>query len=173
MTVLTEGDLRIDFADALSARKLDDENHGLSHCMKAVDFVVELSDRYLFIEVKDPQNPDSPADNRQRFADEFSRGALDEDFKYKYRDSFLYEWAMGRADKPIHYLTLVAHDGLQIAHLTRRQEELKRILPLQGPGNQDWQRPFVSGVGVFNVDSWNRRYPHRPVERISADAAAR
>ena len=168
MTVLTEGDLRIDFSDAVSARKLDDENHGLSHCMKSVDFVVELPDMYLFVEIKDPQNPNSPAENRRRFIEDFLRGALDEDLKYKYRDSFLYEWAMGRADKPIHYLALIAHDGLQIAHLARRQEELRRILPLRGPRSQDWRRPFVSGVGVFNLSSWNRRYPLRPVARISA-----
>ena len=56
MTVLREGDLQITINDAIEARKFDDEaSHGLSHCMKAVDFVVELPDRYLFIEVKDPK----------------------------------------------------------------------------------------------------------------------
>ena len=173
MAVLEEGDLRIDVSDALSARKFDDESHGLSHCMKAVDFIVELEDRYLFIEVKDPDDPASEPERSRDFVETFRKGELDEDLKYKYRDSFLYEWANGRADKPILYLALIAHDGLSGNMLNRRAEQIRRKLPLRGPANQDWQRPFVSGVGVFNVDSWNRRYPHRPVERISADAAAR
>ena len=37
---LTEGDLQIIFNNPLNARKFDDPHvHGLSHCMKAVDFI--------------------------------------------------------------------------------------------------------------------------------------
>ena len=168
MTILEEGDLRIDVGDALNARKFDGDAHGLSHCMKAVDFVVELSDRYLFIEVKDPGNPQASAKRSREFIRSFQSGELDEDFKYKYRDSFLYEWASGRADKPIHYLILIAHDDLDGEALNRRMDALKSKLPLLGPGSQDWRRPFVSGVGVFNLSAWNRRYPRRQAERISA-----
>ena len=43
---LTEGDLQITFNNAIVCRKFDDHlAHGLSHCMKAVDFIVELHDR--------------------------------------------------------------------------------------------------------------------------------
>ena len=170
MTVLEEGDLRINVGEALSARKLDDENHALSHCMKSVDFVVELVDRYLFIEVKDPQDPRSRAEDMRRFLDGFLSGALDEDLKYKYRDSFLYEWAMGRADKPISYLVLICHDELDNGVMGYRTSELRRKLPLRGPNNQEWPRPFVNDVTVFNLASWNARFPLHPVERISADA---
>ena len=61
MTVLREGNLQITINNAIEARKFDDASHGLSHCMKAVDFFVELPDRYLFIEVKDPQAPQAPS----------------------------------------------------------------------------------------------------------------
>ena len=53
MTLLREGDLEVEFVDANNGRKFDEE-YGLSHCMKAVDFIVEFEDRYLFIEFKDP-----------------------------------------------------------------------------------------------------------------------
>ena len=53
--ILTEGDLQITFNNVIVCRKFDDRlAHGLSHCMKAVDFIVELHDRY---EVKDPLDP--------------------------------------------------------------------------------------------------------------------
>ena len=57
MTVLAEGNLQITINNAANARKFDGPGHGLSHCMKAVDFVVEFPDHYLFIEIKDPQDP--------------------------------------------------------------------------------------------------------------------
>lgn len=48
----------------LLGRKFDDEAaHGLSHCMKAVDFIIELPERLLFVEFKDPENPQTPAKN--------------------------------------------------------------------------------------------------------------
>ena len=54
MTVFTERGLEITFNNVLDARKFED--HGFTQ-MKAVDFVVELPDRYLFIEFKDPEEP--------------------------------------------------------------------------------------------------------------------
>ncbi|MCE2487801.1 MAG: hypothetical protein J4F42_19990 [Desulfurellaceae bacterium] len=173
MTVLEEGDLQITINDAIEARKFDDEaSHGLSHCMKAVDFVVELPDRYLFIEVKDPQDPQAPPEASHEFIQQFQTGKLYEDLKYKYRDSFLYEWAAGRADKkPIDYLVLVALDALDRSHLLRGQEELQRKLPLRGPGSRPWTRPIVRGCGVFNIASWNLYFPEYPVKRLSRDGS--
>ena len=100
MTTLTEGNLRITFPPAANVRKFDDESsHGLSHCMKAVDFIVELADRVLFIEIKDPEHPCARERNSSEFIDEFLDGKLDEDLKYKFRDSFLYEWACENTSK--------------------------------------------------------------------------
>jgi hypothetical protein len=48
MTVFTEGNLQITFPSGVAAKKFDHSGHGLTHCMKAVDFIVELIDRCLF-----------------------------------------------------------------------------------------------------------------------------
>ena len=164
--VLTEGNLQITISDALSQRKFDDASHGLSHCMKAVDFVVELSDRYLFIEIKDPQAPRTMSATANNYFQEFQNGQIDEDLKYKYRDSFLYEWAAGRANKPVYYLVLIALDTLSEPSLLARTDALKQKLPLQGPSSNPWPRPIVNGCSVFNIASWNRRFPKYPVERL-------
>ena len=65
----TERTLQIDIADAIGGRKFDGADHGLT-CMKAVDFIVELEDRYLFIELKDPDDPEA----RQSVGTGSSRG---------------------------------------------------------------------------------------------------
>ena len=163
----TERTLQIDIADAISGRKFDGADHGLTS-MKAVDFIVELEDRYLFIELKDPDDPEAAPERRGRFLERLRSGGLDESLKYKYRDSFLYEWASGRADKPIDYFVLIALDSLEDGHLLTRTEALQRKLPKRGPSGRPWQREIVRGCGVFNVESWNRRFPLHPVSRVSA-----
>lgn len=165
-TFLAEGNLQITISDAIKIvdwRKFDGANHGLSDCMKAVDFIIELSDRYQFIEIKDPQHPQSSAsDYRQRF----NGGSIDRDLYIKYRDTFLYEFASGRADKPIDYLMLIALDTLKPADLLNRQRTMQRKLPLSGPDGREWRHPIVNGCAVFNVDTWNRHFPYYQVKRI-------
>ena len=166
MTFL-EGNLKLEIPDALDGRKFDGAGHGLSHCMKAVDFVVELADRYLFIEMKDPdEHPRVPAAARKAFMRKLQSGQLDKDLTYKYRDSFLYEWAAGRADKPIDYLVLIAVEALDAALLANRRSALERQLPLRGPSGRPWARSLARSCGVFNLASWKRRFPSYRVTRV-------
>lgn len=169
MTMLLEGDLQIKLVKGTTGRKFDDHStHGLSHCMKAVDFVVEVADRCFFIECKDPDDPAADASRRAEFVNRLLSGRIDDDLKTKYRDSFLYEWASGRVDKPIYYLVLIALETLSEADLLTRTDALKRCLPLAGPGTTPWKRPFVSGCAVMNLASWNRQLPKFPITRKSA-----
>ena len=164
--VFQERDLVLTIAHAESARRFDGSDHGLTHCMSAVDFVVELSDRFLFVEFKDPQHPGATPESRQEFIDRLVSGNLDEELKYKYRDSFLYEWAAGRINKPIYYMVLIALDALTSAELDRRTSELKRKLPAGLPSR--WVHPIVEDCAVFNLASWNQRFQDFQVTRVSS-----
>ena len=167
MTTLTEGNLRITFPRDANVRKFDSpESHGLTHCMKAVDFIVEDDDRVLFIEFKNPDHPRATEGARNEFAKDFESGRLDEDLKYKYRDSLLYEWASGNARKPIHYWILIGMDHLTDAELLARTDDLKGKLPLRGPRSGAWTRPICAGCMMFNIRTWNRSLPNFPVSRI-------
>ncbi|MCY3801782.1 MAG: hypothetical protein OXG46_09395 [Chloroflexi bacterium] len=168
MTSFVERDLQITFNNVKSAQKIDGPSHMLGHCMKAVDFVVELPNCYLYVEFKDPQDPESTDERRQEFVSRFLSGQLDRDFVYKYRDSFLYEWASGKADKPIRYFVLIALDSLDSAALLRRTDALKRQLPLDGPKSNSWTRPIVEGCEVFNIDKWNSHFSDYPIIRLSS-----
>ena len=148
MTIFTEGNLEITVPAGISARKFDDPAHGLSHCMKAVDFIIELEDRYVFVEVKDPQYPQSKKVESEKWVKDFLSGRIDEDLKYKYRDSFLYTWASAQDEKPIYYYVLVAIETLTEADLIVRTDDLKRKLPLYGPPSGIWKRKIVSDCAV-------------------------
>ena len=154
MDRLTEGELEFVFEGAVSAWKFDGPDHGLSYCMKAVDLIVEFQDKYLFVEAKDPQSSYATEQDRNTWIEEFTSGKLDHKLKYKYRDSFLYEWSAGRGEKPITYVVLVALDSLDSTLMGERQDQLCRILPTGIPGR--WNRPIAHGCSVLNIESWNR-----------------
>ena len=164
-----ERDLQIDFPSGTKVRKFDDQkSHGLS-CMKAVDFIVEEEDRVLFIEFKDPNHPEAREEHKDKFIERFRSGELNENLKYKYRDTFLYEWASGNIDnKEIHYYVLVAIEDLTPEFLGARTDDLRRDLPLAGPLSGIWKRRIVEGCTVLNIEAWNRRFPCYPVTRISS-----
>ena len=169
MTVLVERNLQITFDDAVEVRKFDNnDTHRLTHCMKAVDYIVELPGRHLFIEIKDPQDPKAPPEAAADYLARLQTGEIDEDLKYKFRDSFLYEWASGRAGKPIDYLVLIGLDTLTGLHLQRRTRALERQLPLLGPDSAAWPNPMVNGCAVFNLESWNRTFSQWPVSRLGS-----
>ncbi|WP_133510758.1 hypothetical protein [Candidatus Thiosymbion oneisti] len=171
MTTLRERNIEIEIPDALNGRKFDDRTHGLSHCMKAVDFIVELTDRILFIEIKNPPDTASlPPNAKGDYVEQFLSGGEDAEFYYKCRDSFLYEWAAKRTKKPIYYLILVAFARLTKADLVARTEALKRKLPVVDavPETAGWQGSFVAGCAVFNLDTWNQAFPTYSARRISA-----
>ena len=165
--MFTEGNIQITFPRSASARKFDDPTtHGLSHCMKAVDFVVEEGDLISFIEIKDPDHPHARKADREKFIDEFLSGRLDEDLKYKCRDSFLYRWAADRVDKPVNYWIIIALDILTEMQLSMRTDDLKSKLPLNGPSSGKWKQPIVTDCMVFNIETWNKHQRRFPLSRI-------
>ena len=167
MTTLTEGNLRITFPGNMNVRKFDDsKSHGLTHCMKAVDFIVENDERVLFIEFKDPDHPRARDKEKEKFIKRFRSGRLVDDLKYKYRDSFLYEWMNGNVRKPIYYWILIGMDRLTEPELLARTDDLKGKLPLCGPRSAAWTQPICAGCMIFNIGTWNRNLPDFPVSRI-------
>lgn len=159
---LIEDDLEFNFSDALSAIKFDDDEHKLSHCMKAVDFVVELPNAYLFVEVKDPCHPKAYPQATEGFKVKVTNGKLQEEIVKKFRDSFVYRWAENKLGKPIHFLSLIT---LEEALLKNFQDELHRNLPFAGPTR--WSRQIVASCHVLNVEAWNRNFPKWTVRRLS------
>ena len=91
MTTLSEGDLRLTLPASVNGRKFDDEQHGLSHCMKAVDWILELPERFCFIEIKDPDAPGArDHGNRNDFLRKFLSGELTGDLVVKFRAETLF-----------------------------------------------------------------------------------
>jgi len=161
-----EGNLTFDFDKALCYRKFDGSDHGLSHCMKSVDYIVETKKQLLFVEVKDPQHPKARPENRIEFVKSLqSEELISEHLVPKYRDSFIYEYGYDRVHKPIVFVVLIAIDTLTDADLQSQTDCLVRQLPVAGPPGKPWPQGFVRGCLVMNIETWNRNFPQFPVVR--------
>lgn len=166
MTTIQEGNLEITFPANVTPRVFDSPSHGLSQCMKAVDFIVEEPHRVLYIEFKDPDHPRAEMQDKAGFIESYQSGKLKEQLKYKYRDSFIYEWASKNCSKPIHYFVLIASESIDEAGLLTLNDQLSRSLPVGIRSSTPWKRPIANECIVFNINSWNRHLPNYPVNRV-------
>jgi len=163
--IAEEGDIRIDIINAVSLRKFDDDTHGLSHCMKAVDFIIELEKSVIFLEIKDPQSPHA---HPEKFIEDFtSYKLINDELKPKCRDSFIYEYSMNRVNKPIFYIALICLDTITEPELSAQADLLRKNLPVDGPPKQPWIRKFIETCAVLNIAAWRKTFPHYPIIRLS------
>ncbi len=166
MTTLREGNLEFTSPANVMARKFDSASHGLSHCMKAVDFIIEEPHRTVYVEIKDPAHPKAKPKNREEFVSSYQSGRLNEQLKYKYRDSFLYEWASENCSKPIHYFVLIALDSIEPAELLVLSDRLGSSLPIKINKTVPWKKSIAKECMVFNMNSWNKHLPNYSVTRL-------
>jgi hypothetical protein len=170
--VLSEGELVFDFSAAINSDQFDDKDtHKLSHCMKAVDFIVEWDNEFWFVEVKDPSNSKIPSEIRRNELKKFiakinNETLFSNELGPKIKDSFLYlHLSKKLPSKPMKYLVLLAIGNLDPALLLRSMEDLKRSSCLLGPGNSAWENHYVEEALVFNEQTWNEKLKKCPVKR--------
>jgi hypothetical protein len=163
VVTLQENELVFEFVGAIHAQVFDGDAHGLSHCMKAVDFVVEYPDHELFVEVKDPDQTDATPERKAIFENKLKSHQLVRDLARKYRDSWLYRWAEQR-DKPVRYVLFLQLSTLGAPDLLTLADKLKHELPLHG--GPSWRRTFVERVAVLDMHQWNAWGRYGTVRRV-------
>jgi len=167
--ILEENDLRFDFTNAIDAFVFDQMEallpnyHGVNN-MSRVDFIVELDNAILFVEVKDPDHPDSTLEILERFLTKLENGKLGNTFASKFIHTFLYRWAEEKITKPIYYLSLVTLDNAQVLQLS---DEIVKKLPPLGVPVPRWKKQLFENCQVFNLETWNNSFPLWQVRRIS------
>jgi hypothetical protein len=163
------------FSGALDVVRFDEQDkthahfHGLSHAMKAVDLVVELPTDYLFIEIKDFHAADdydfkSATTGAHRKERQAHFNHLRDVLKHKFRDTWLYRWAEGKANKPVHYLCLLTLDNALLPVLGK---ELSQQIPV-GLASPRWRSALAQSCVVLNLERWNASFPKWPVTRMAA-----
>jgi len=166
---LIEKDLEFNFSNVVDAFVFDQMDEFLPNYhavdeMSRVDFIVELDEAILFVEVKDPDCPGASAESLAKFHTKLQNGKLGNVFASKFIDTFLYRWAEEKITKPIHYLSLVTLDNAQVVQLS---DEIVRKLPPRGATVPRWSKQLFENCQVFNLNTWNENFPSWQVTRIS------
>ena len=165
MVLLSEDDLEFDFSEAIEAIRFDDNAlHGQS-TMKRVDFIAEYEDRFVFLEIKDPDNPG--AANPEAFRHKLLTGNLIPDLASKYRDSLWFRALSGKTGKPIHYVVLLSMSALDPALILNKQDQLQRSLPLR---HKDWSTASAAACVILNLEQYKKQFGAESVRRLSAGA---
>ena len=164
MIVVESDGFKFEFEDAIEAYIFDEKDsskptyHGAP--MKGVDVVAEFDTAYIYVEMKDYDDPSAYDDKTYSTAEELKEKQahfkwLKNYLKYKYRDSFLFRHAENKVDKPIHYICLMTFDN---AINNRMQKELKKELPV-GRASRRWVQHLAHSCQVVNVEKWNDNFP--------------
>jgi hypothetical protein len=163
------------FSDAMDAFVFDETDtskptfHGVP--MKGVDIIAEFEEAYIYVELKDYDDPSIydvlvATSDEERKARQDSFKWLKNYLKYKFRDSYLYRHAEQKVEKPVHYVCLITFDN---ALNTRMQKALKQELPV-GKASRRWVQSIATSCQVVNLDKWNENFPKWPVTRLAATA---
>ncbi|MBF9015173.1 MULTISPECIES: hypothetical protein [unclassified Oceanispirochaeta] len=163
MTVLVENDLEFDFSPAIEAINFDDDALHNPSTIKRVDFIAEFDDRFIFLEVKDPDIPGSS--NPEAFKKKLLTGNLIPNLAAKYRDSYWFRSHSGNITKRIYYVVLISMASLEPALLLSKQDQLKQSLPLT---HKDWSAPCAAGCVILNLDQYKKQFGSNSVRRLSA-----
>jgi len=169
MILTDDRDLSFEFEDACKCCLFDQMNphlpdyHGISE-MHRVDFIIELDDALLFVEVKDPSHPNARQESLDNFLNEIDNGTLGKTFADKFMDSFIYRWAEDKINKPIYYLGLITLETALLLHL---EDQVNKMLPPKGKPISRWKRSLLENCQFFNIETWNMSFPKWPVTRIS------
>jgi hypothetical protein len=161
-----------EFKEALSAFVFDETDnakqtyHGAP--MKAVDIIVELENNYLYVEVKNYDNLSEIIRDAEDDAETIKKKNdhqkwLKNYLKYKFRDSYLYRYAEGKVDKPIHYLCLINFDNALNNALNKI---LKKELPVGTPTDR-WKIKLAESCQILNFEAWNRNFPKWQVKKTA------
>lgn len=171
MKIIATDGFEFRFSNAIEAYVFDEKDrskptfHGAP--MKGVDIIAEFDDAYIYVEIKDYDNP-ALYDVAKAMNDEESRDRQDSFkwlkgyLKYKFRDTHLYRYAEDKVDKPVHYICMLTFDN---ALNNRMLKALKQELPV-GKKSRRWKQELAKSCQVVNFEKWNEVFPAWPVTRI-------
>lgn len=151
--ILNEGRFMFNFTSCVNAFTADKPQYnGLS----AVDFIVETDEKFLFIEIKDPDNPQAQKfKNAKNFIEELESPAK---ISGKFKDSLLKELAKGETFvKPIEYILVLECESLNSAQRHRIFTQVSCAVP-------QFKEAFFPAIksasfSLFDITSFQKSFP--------------
>ncbi len=157
-----ESGYRFDFTASTSAVVADKPSYkGLS----AVDFIIELSDEHLFVEVKNPDNKHARREAREAYLAELNLDKFPKQMATKCKDSLLKEFAKGKQyDRPVKYILLLQFAEFDAAQRRKLFERTANLVP----NFAELEYSSVCGISfeIHNISEFRCAYSQFEVAEI-------
>ncbi|MCH7471600.1 hypothetical protein IIA79_01415 [bacterium] len=153
----TEGRFRFEFPGCVVSRPEKKKRPCRS---RQVDFVVERNGhRVVFVEVKDPSDPEATEDRRKLFAKKMKNNELVNNVLVpQCRDTFMALYLMGREWERIDYVVVLNLEAIPKAeaYLLALKERLETRLRQEL--DERWERQYLENCIVLQPQDWARHF---------------
>ncbi|MGO7078403.1 hypothetical protein ACCT03_32020 [Rhizobium johnstonii] len=166
MKVVRELDLEFSFPTANKVIPFDNNEYHSGSTIKRVDFIAEYDGKHIFIEIKDPDQPN--ANDVSSFIKKMKSGNLIQSLSGKFRDTLFFRSIQGNVDIDVIYIVLISMRILDPALLLAKQDELVRSIPIR---HSDWARDCAANCIIMNVEQWKRMFGEHSIRRVSGGEA--
>lgn len=163
--VFVEGDLEFRVPKDLPAQKLDEKGVNFP----GADCLIDLSDFYLILEVKDydgPRktgSPNDPSPNIENF-----QLAWQNLLPTLYR-SYIRIFDRDRLpEKRVVYVCLIGYENLDNPLRAKLTNDLRDVVERIGPNFGEQKLP--PSIQVLTLAQWNSQYPNLPASRLSQNS---
>lgn len=162
---ICEGRYCFDFSKSIKAYKGDSPTlSGLG----GVDFIVELENKILFIEIKDLENKKVPKEQRIEWIKKLSivkENSFLIDLGIKFKDTIIRNWAQNiDFTKPIDYIVILQLKSLDAAMRLKLSEGLDGRLPTAIKEKYGFIKVLqIKKKEIITIDDWDKKYPQFPV----------
>lgn len=172
MTPIEEEDLVFTFPSEWRAEKLDRKGVTQPSGLMLVDFVLDLGDRLVLLEIKDPSNPRATEASRNGFVDAMrSKGLVNDTLTPKARDSYCFLHLMARDDRPLHLIVAVGTERLSMQTLLLTQLADRLRQRLRKEADAPWSRQYIEQCDVIDINELSRLLPGVTLHRKSSAAS--
>ena len=153
-----ESGFRFDFSNCLSAYKAD---RIMYHDLPALDFVVEMDECILFIEVKNPDHPNATAQSRKAFMKDLYDNVYPYLISDKFKNELLRTWSRGgEFSKPILCVFILAFRLFSKTDRARLQEKIYNRLPFSLNKEEfGGKKHFEKRFELCSVDEFRALFP--------------
>lgn len=165
---LREGRLSFDFREGTLAYKADNPT---LNALGGVDFVIELEDKFIFVEVKDVENKNAIPEERAEWVRELKiekKNPFLRDMGVKFKDTVLRRWANGEElDKPIWYIVLLELNSIDAVLRSKLSENLMLWLPNCINKKYGFKKELcIKRREILNIDGWKKKFPEFPIQIV-------
>ncbi|MDR2727738.1 MAG: hypothetical protein LBB56_01300 [Chitinispirillales bacterium] len=145
-----------DFTDSILSQKADEPQF---HDLSAVDFIVEMADNFLFVEIKNPDNQKATAKAKREFLNDLKNDMYPYKIGSKYSNTILRSWGRGESfSKPIICIFILEFTNFTAIERKRLRDKIFNRLPFSLNKLAPDGRKHLHSFELLTIDEFRNKF---------------